>query len=361
MLTRTTPSGPNSNTSSHSLFCALVSNKHPYLFRGMYYRIEVAPSEPIVAHFVSLLHNLSRILPLHHKRDGRNPHRRVGRRGPKHRNIIARIQEVQQDRLQLPLVRGDGLALVSQVAHDGRKRLHSLVIGRREPELILERLRRIEVVSEGLDVLLRRLARVQHGDVRTVHLVPRESVEVDPERLDVDPPVRREAHAVNAKQSTRFVDRIRDGFDVVDPPQDIAHVRARYELDLGAQQRLEILGGKFQLGLRGRPPLDRQVEAIREVDPGLDVRLVLHLGEDDLGALGDLQRRGEVHEELGGGGAEHDLVPARVHVLCGRLVAFFVFCVGDGAGVVGCAELDIGLGQVLGYPGRLLSIVSIQS
>lgn len=95
--------------------------------------------------------------------------------------------------------------------------------------------------------------------------------------------------------------------------------------------------------------------------PGLDVRLVFHFREHDFRARGDFQRSREVHEELGGGGADDDLVAGGIHVGSGGGVAFFVFGVGEGARVVGGAELDVGFGEVLRYARGLISGKSNES
>jgi hypothetical protein len=80
--------------------------------------------------------------------------------------------------------------------------------------------------------------------------------------------------------------------------QDIRHVGASNKLGFGRKQRLQVLGRELQLGLIRVPPDDLELESLGHEKPGLDIRLMLHLGQDDLIALVELQSTGEVHEKL---------------------------------------------------------------
>lgn len=160
-------------------------------------------------------------------------------------------------------MRSDPLVLTLQILHYARNRLHSLIIRPRKPQLILQRLRRIEVVRKRLDMLLSSGTSVQDRNMRPIHLVPRERVEVNSKSLHIHPPMRRKAHPINAEQRPRLVHHVRDGPHIVDPTQDVTHMRARDELDLRPEQRFQILRREFELGLGGLPPLDRQVETVR--------------------------------------------------------------------------------------------------
>jgi hypothetical protein len=116
--------------------------------------------------------------------------------------------------------------------------------------------------------------------------------------------MRRIAHTIHTEQSTSFMHSIRNRLDIMDSAQDIAHMSARYKPRLLREQRLEVLGRKFELRFWRDPPLHGQVETVGHVQPGLDVGLVLHFGEDDFIARGQFECVGKVHEVLGCGGAE---------------------------------------------------------
>lgn len=176
--------------------------------------------------------------------------------------------------------------------------------------------------------LLHRARGVQDCNVRAVHLVPAESVEIDFERFDVDVAVRGERDAVDAEERVRIgaVDERGEGADVVDTAEDVGGVRAGYESGVRGQEGAEVgwcqeeevvvvvrggRGGGGGGGRRGRrdegPPFDGDVGVVGcQAHPGGEVRFVVEAGKDDF-AVGGESREDlrEIGEELGGAGADY--------------------------------------------------------
>lgn len=203
-------------------------------------------------------------------------------------------------------------------------------------------------MAHGPDLALGVPAGIQHGDVGSKDLVPREGVKVDLEQLDVDGAMRGICHAVDAHQGAGVVGDLGDGLDVVDGAQDVARVGAGNQPGLVRQQGLEVLGQELRAGLALRlPPPDDEALALGQVQPRLDVGLVVEDGDDNLVAGPELERVRQVPEQLGGGGAKGDLVHVGVDeasaLLKGRLVA----AVGLLADLVGGAELDVAVDEIV--------------
>ena len=92
---------------------------------------------------------------------------------------------------------------------------------------------------------------------------------------------------------------LRNLFDIMDRPQDIARMRACHQRSLLRQQRFQILGrehwGRGGVSRRGRsdwPPLDRVVMQFGEAYPGGNVGFVVEGGDDEFGAGGDVEDEG---------------------------------------------------------------------
>lgn len=92
-----------------------------------------------------------------------------------------------------------------------------------------------------------------------------------------------------------------DSLNVGNRAENVAGVRARDQLRLVAEQRLQRLDGVLGVGGARRrvPPLDGEVALFRKRHPGRDVRFVVVLAEDELAAWGQVEDLGEVAEKLG--------------------------------------------------------------
>ena len=155
--------------------------------------------------------------------------------------------------------------------------LAELVAGGREAELVGEGDGRVEEVAERLHVRLGAPARVEHGDVWPVCLVPRKGVKVDTQGLDVDRPVWSIGDAINANEGADPVGHRGNGFDVCYGPEDVACVRARNQPRLGREELFQVLGQQFRIRPRGRlPPLQSQALPFGQVDPRGYVGLVVN-------------------------------------------------------------------------------------
>ena len=75
--------------------------------------------------------------------------------------------------------------------------------------------------------------------------------------------------------------------DRVDRPQRVAHVGERHELRLQAQEHLEDLEAEDPV-VGDRDELEIAVLLLDEELPRDEVRVVLHLGQDDRVAAGDV-------------------------------------------------------------------------
>ncbi len=87
--------------------------------------------------------------------------------------------------------------------------------------------------------LLHRAGSIQDCNVRAVHLVPAEGVEIDAKRFDVDVTVRSEGDAIDAEEctGTSIVSQCGECTDVVDAAEDIGGVSACYESGCRGEKR----------------------------------------------------------------------------------------------------------------------------
>lgn len=123
--------------------------------------------------------------------------------------------------------------------------------------------------------LLHRAGGIQHCDVRAIHFVPAERVEINAKRFDVDVAVRSEGDAIDAEEctGTSLVSQRGECTDVVDAAEDIGGVSAGYEPGCGGEkgpqvawcqkEKVMVGGGRSGRGrqgiLHGRPPFDADV------------------------------------------------------------------------------------------------------
>ena len=98
---------------------------------------------------------------------------------------------------------------------------------------------------------------------------------------------------------------LRDALHVMDRAQHVRHMRARDEAGPFREQRIQV--ARLELGvsdIRRSPPLHDKLLTLGHGRPGIDVGLMIHFGEDDLVALVESERKRQVAEDLGGGGAD---------------------------------------------------------
>lgn len=89
---------------------------------------------------------------------------------------------------------------------------------------------------------------------------------------------------------------------------DIRRMGTSHQLRLVGQQRLQLVKITHGVGcVSSRPPFHRQSEPLRCANPCRRVGFVVQLRQDQLVARLEVQRGGEVVEELRGGCAEYDL------------------------------------------------------
>lgn len=167
-----------------------------------------------------------------------------------------------------------------------RQRLDTLVIAACQSKLLLHILALLKVVTQALKLLLRRLAGIQHRDMRAEQFVPREAVEIDAERLHVDGPVRRISDRIDAQQRARdLVHGLSNRRDVGDAAEDVGGVCACHQTSLVGQQLLEVGGEELGIGgaVAGLPPDDFEGAPFGDLDPGGDVGFVVESGDDEFG------------------------------------------------------------------------------
>ena len=152
---------------------------------------------------------------------------------------------------------------------------------------------------------------VQHAEPeRAEHLVPGEREEVHVQGGHVHRMMRHELRAV---REHRRADLVRESGDLGHRGDHAGHVRLPGHRDdlrpLGDQRRVQVeppLGQDLE-------PAQRRAGALGEQLPGHQVRVVLHLGDEDL--VAGLDRRGErvghQVDRLGGALGEHDLARVR--------------------------------------------------
>lgn len=101
---------------------------------------------------------------------------------------------------------------------------------------------------------------------------------------------------------------IRNLLDLGDGAGDIRRMGTSHQLRLIGQQRLQLIKITYGVGcVSSRPPFHCQAEPLRRADPCSRVCFVVQLRQDQLVAGLEVQRGGEVVEELGAGCAEYDL------------------------------------------------------
>ena len=167
----------------------------------------------------------------------------------------------------------------------------------------------VAAAVEGLHLLEERLPAPQEADAgRGAHLVPGADVEVAPEGGDVHGEVGRRLGAVTDDDRPGFVGLLGDLGDRIDRPENVRDVPDGH--DAGPVRKHPVEGVEVEGGLvldRDRPERRAGVPACEL--PGHDVGVVLHLGGDDLVALGEAvpcPGVGEEVEALGGGLREDD-------------------------------------------------------
>ena len=148
---------------------------------------------------------------------------------------------------------------------------------------------------------------------RGEHLVAGERVEVGAERLDVDRHVRDGLGAVDQHERPGRVGHLDHLADRVDRAERVADVGERDELRLQPEEHLEDVEAEDAV-VGDRDELEVAVLLLDEDLPRDEVRVVLHLGEDDLVAAPDVlatPRVGDEVDRLGRVAGEDDLVAVR--------------------------------------------------
>ena len=149
-------------------------------------------------------------------------------------------------------------------------------------------------------------ARARRGE----HLVPAEHVEVAADRRHVDRDVRHGLGPVDEDERAGLVGLAGHLLDRVDRAQRVRHVGERDQLRLELEQDVEhVLAQDPVVG--DRDELEVRVLLLGEDLPRDEVRVVLHLGQDDHVAARDVlaaPRVGDEVDRLGRVAHEHDLV-----------------------------------------------------
>ena len=145
---------------------------------------------------------------------------------------------------------------------------------------------------------------------RGEHLVPAEHVEVAADRRHVDRDVRHGLRPVDEDERAGLVRLAGHLLDRVDRAQRVRHVGERDQLRLELEQDVEhVLAQDPVVG--DRDELEVRVLLLGEDLPRDEVRVVLHLGQDDHVAARDVlpaPRVGDEVDRLGRVAHEHDLV-----------------------------------------------------
>ena len=133
--------------------------------------------------------------------------------------------------------------------------------------------------------------------VGAAQLVPREGVEVGAERRHVDREVRRRLGAVEKDPGPRRLGALDDLRDRVDRAEHVRDVRERHEPRPPREKTLERLEVERPLvGHRHVP--EPELPLPGEQDPRHQVRVVLHLGQEDLVPLDERPPRPRVDDEV---------------------------------------------------------------
>ena len=148
----------------------------------------------------------------------------------------------------------------------------------------------------------------QKATVRVcIHFIPRESVEVNPQSLHINLPMRRQRHPIHTQlRITYRMHHLCNLLHIVDRPQHVARMCACHQRGLFRQQRFQIFSREdwrdrrvSRRGGGGWPPLNFVAVQLGEAYPGGDVGFVIEGGDDDFGADGEIEDKGEIREELG--------------------------------------------------------------
>ena len=215
--------------------------------------------------------------------------------------------------------------------HDGRRA--SLEAMRRVSigDVVLEHVEdHLAAALEGLRFCQPVLLAVEHADAgRAVELVAGEAVEIDVQRLHVHRQMHR---ALAAIDKDRNVTGMRDLGNPVHRHDRTQHVRHMGDGDKPSalrQCRLELFKPQTAIVL-DRHPNELDAHALAQEMPGHDVRVVLHLRDDNLVAFFQMVHRpaiGDGVDRLGRALGENDLLHAfgideRAHLLARRLIGF---------------------------------------
>ena len=128
-------------------------------------------------------------------------------------------------------------------------------------------------------------------------LVPRERVEVGAERRHVDREVRRRLGAVEEHPGPRRLGALDDLRDRVDRAEHVRDVGERHEPRPPREEALERLEVERPLVGHGHVP-EAELPLAGEEDPRHQVRVVLHLGQEDLVPLDERPPRPGVDDEV---------------------------------------------------------------
>ncbi len=148
------------------------------------------------------------------------------------------------------------------------------------------------------------------GAHRRQHLVAAEGIEVDAQVLHVDLEVRHGLRPIDEHERAGRVRHLGHLLDRVDGAQRVRDVGERHELWLEPEQDLEHVEAQDAV-VGDRDELEVAVDLLDEELPRHEVRVVLHLGQDDLVAPADVPPAPAVGDEvdrLGRVAGEHDLV-----------------------------------------------------
>src|ERR1043166_3918876 len=144
------------------------------------------------------------------------------------------------------------------------------------------------------------------------HLVAGDAVEVAAQVLHVNLDMRSALRAVNEDGDAQLVRARRNLLDGVDRAERVRDVADADELRALAEERVELVEQEFARVVHRDDPEARAL-LLAEHLPGDEVRVVLHLGDDDLVTLSDELAPVAVHDEVDGlGDAAHEDALARL-------------------------------------------------
>ena len=131
----------------------------------------------------------------------------------------------------------------------------------------------------------------QRREVRPVDLVETRYVEVDAERLHVDPAVRGVGHAVDIGKRAGRAHTCRDGGDILQLADQVRAVREGDQPSALVEQRLQVLEAQ-RVAFLVAAPLAHHDARLLQCPPRADVGLVVEVGHDDLIALAPQRPQG---------------------------------------------------------------------